>query len=75
MRFLGIRVTSTGGFLPWREDFTKSMYGVKGRLTNAGLGSLPAALSRALQVKVLPAMLYGCEIWACSWLAEVLRGK
>lgn len=32
MRFLGLKVTNTGGFLPWRDAFDTSLYGLKGRL-------------------------------------------
>jgi hypothetical protein len=48
LRFLGLKITATGNFEPWRDDFTASMYGVKGRIVSAGLGNLPIALSRAL---------------------------
>ncbi len=48
LRFLGVKLSNTGHFSPWRTDFTASMYGVKGRLAAAGMGDLPQALSRAL---------------------------
>lgn len=41
----------------------------------AGLGNLPIALLKGLSVKVLPALLYGCEVWALNWLDEVVAGK
>ena len=41
----------------------------------AGLGTLPIALSKAMQVKAVPAVLYGCEMWGCTWLDEVLHGN
>lgn len=63
LRFLGLKITSNASFLPWRDGFEVSMYATKGKLTAAGLGSLPIALIKALQVKVIPAILYGCEIW------------
>ena len=61
-----------GKFLPWRDDFTKQLYGVRGRLAAAGLGVLPVALFKGLFIKVVPAILYGCEVWALGWLADVL---
>jgi hypothetical protein len=73
MRFLGLKVTNTGGFLPWREEFVTGLYGLKGRLVQAGLGTLPAALCRAILVKIIPALLYGSEIWSVAWLAKVFR--
>ncbi len=75
LRFLGVKLSRSGLFSPWRSDFTSSIYGVKGRLVAAGLGDLPQALSRALQVKVVPAIAYGGEIWGSHWVAEVLRGR
>jgi hypothetical protein len=70
---LGIKITNTGGFLPWREDFTSSLYGLKGRLVHAGLGTLPTAFCRAILIKIVPALLYGSEIWSIGWLAKVFR--
>lgn len=75
IKFLGLRVTSAGRFLPWRDEFTRSMYGIKGRLTNAGLGHLPVALIKGLCVRVVPAILYGCKIWAMRWLDDVISGS
>ena len=75
LRFLGLCVSQTGTIGPWREDFTTQLYQVKGRVVNAGLGNLPLALSRALQIKVLPAMVYGGEIWGVSWVTSVVKGK
>ena len=72
---MGLRVTRRGKILPWRTDFTTSLYGIKGRLVSAGLGNLPIALSKALLVKVVPAVLYGCEIWGIHWLAAVVTGE
>lgn len=48
MKFLGLKITKTGGFLPWREKFTPGLRTMKARLTSAGLGHIPAALSRAI---------------------------
>lgn len=48
MRFLGLKITNTGGFLPWRDSYSTTIYGIKGRLTAAGLGAVPSALSRAI---------------------------
>ena len=75
MRYLGIKISSKGTFLPWRDDFTKNMYGIKNRLTQAGLGSLPTALVKALFGRTVPAILYGCEIWGIKWILDVLDGK
>lgn len=74
-RFLGVKVTQTGGFLPWRDSFDNTLFGLRGRLVQAGLGDLATALSRAIQIKVLPSLLYGCEIWAVSWLWGVILGS
>jgi hypothetical protein len=75
LKFLGLKVTSAGKFLPWRDDFTKQLYGVKGRLAASGLGHLPIALIKGLSIKVIPAILYGCEVWAMHWLDDVIYGK
>ena len=72
LRFLGLKITNTGTFSPWRDDFTCNMYGAKGKLTQAGLGNLPVAMVQALKLKTLPAVLYGCEIWALTWVSQVL---
>lgn len=73
LRFLGIKITNTGGFLPWRDEFTTGLYGLKGRLTQAGLGTLPTALCRAIMIKIVPALLYGSEIWSVKWIARVFK--
>ena len=44
LRFLGLKITNKGTFLPWQEEFTCSMYGLKGKLVSAGLGNLPVAM-------------------------------
>ena len=69
LRFLGLKVKADGQFLPWRDNFDTSLYTVRGRPTAAGLGSLPVALVKAIQLKVLPALLYGCEVWGATWIA------
>jgi hypothetical protein len=33
------------------------------------------AVVKGLTIKVLPAIMYGCEIWAIKWLDEVLLGE
>ena len=73
--FLGIKLTCIGHVEPWRTDVTTGIYGVRGRVVSAGLGDLPMALVKALQLKVIPAIVYGGEVWGIHWLAEVLRGK
>ncbi len=75
LRFLGLKVTNRGTFTAWRDDFTTSLYGVRGRLTVAGLGGVPGALVKGVCIKTVPAMMYGCEIWASTWVAAVLAGK
>jgi hypothetical protein len=72
---LGIKITNKGNFLPWRKEFNTNMYSVKGALVRAGLGTLPLALVKGLLLRTVPALLYGCEIWACSWLSSVLKGE
>ena len=73
LRFLGIKITNKGDILPWRTDFTSSMYGITGRLKAAGLGNLPRALVSGLLLKVFPALLYGGEAWGVLWLSQVVR--
>ena len=63
LRFLGIKITDKGDVLPWRTDFTTSMYGITGRLKVAGLGNLPHAMLSGLLLKVFPTLLYGGEAW------------
>jgi hypothetical protein len=48
LRFLGLKITNKGQFLPWRDEFTSSIFGVKGRLVQAGLGNLPIAMVKAI---------------------------
>jgi hypothetical protein len=71
---LGLKITSNGHFLPWRDDYTTLMFSIKNSLARAGLGSLPMALIKGLSIRVIPALLYGCEIWCISWLAKVFKG-
>lgn len=73
-KFLGLKITNQGHFLPWRDDFQKGMHSVKGALARVGLGNLPLALVKGLLLRTVPALLYGCEIWCCHWLVSVLKG-
>jgi hypothetical protein len=51
------------------------MYSILGGLKAAGLGTLPTALVKGLTVKTIPAILYGCEIWAATWFAKAVKGS
>lgn len=75
IKFLGLRITNKGNFLPWRDNFNTGMHSVKGALARAGLGNLPLALVKGILLRTVPALMYGCEIWSCSWLTQVLRGE
>ena len=48
MRFLGVKVTRQGVFLPWKEGFNEQIRGLWARVCNVGLGSQPRAFLRAL---------------------------
>lgn len=75
IKFLGLKITDKGHFLPWREDFNTGMHSVKGALARVGLGNLPLALVKGLLLRTVPALLYGCEIWCCGWINSVLKGE
>ena len=42
------------------------------QLKAVGLGDCPAALTKALLVKVIPSLLYGCEVWGLSELRAMV---
>ena len=77
MRFLGVGLTSEGRLTPWTEDHslrarTHSVLSSLGRL---GFGSYPAAVSAALTSTVLPAAVFGGELWGLHDLAAWVRGR
>ena len=74
VRFLDTKVTTHGQLLPWRTSFNALFHRVHSALTDAGLGAYPSDLVAGLGIKVLPAVLYGCELWGLRELAKVALG-
>ena len=77
MRFLGVGLTSEGRLTPWTEDHslrthTHSVLSSLGRL---GFGSYPAVVLAALTSTVLPAAVFGGELWGLHDLAAWVRGR
>ena len=72
IRFLGLRITCRGTFLPWRDSYDDVLYALDSRLTATGFGHHPAALMKALKISVLPAITFGAEIWALDYVYRVL---
>ena len=72
LKFLGILVNSRGLLAPARTNFPAVVHRVCATLVSVGLGSCPAALTKALAVKVLPSLLYGCELWGLAELRAVV---
>ena len=72
LRFLGVMITSDGRFAPWRDVFDRSMHALLNRLTRVGLGYIPVALVNGLFVNVMPALLFGAELWGIAYIYGVL---
>lgn len=72
LRFLGVKLLSTGSFAPWRDSFDWNITTLRARLTEVGLGNTPEAIMRGIFIKVLPALTFGCEIWGLSHVYSVL---
>lgn len=47
LRFLGLKIDSTGVISPWKTDFNNAMWALWGRLRDTGLGSYPRALVKS----------------------------
>lgn len=75
LRFLGVGISATGAVSPWRPPgaATGSVRSVLSRLSRVGMSTYPAAVVCALGVAVLPALLYGAELWAVRDLLGVVR--
>ena len=74
MHFLGVGLTSEGRLTPWTADHslrarTHSVLSSLGRL---GFGTYPAAVSVST---VLPAAVFGGELWGLHDLAAWVRGR
>ena len=59
-------ITSDGWFAPYRDSFDVALHALRGKLSRVGLGSTPLAISKGIAISVLPALLFGCEIWGIS---------
>ena len=72
LRFLGVRVLTSATFAPWRDSYDSMLHALMGRLRDVGLGATPAAFVKGLRISVLPAVLFGCEIWGIDEVYQVL---
>lgn len=63
-------------FAPWRDSFDVLLYTLGNKLRAVGLGAIPASWLKAIRISVLPAMLFGCELWGIDEVYQVLfNGK
>ena len=72
LRFLGVMITSDGRFAPWYDFFNRSLHTVVHRLAQVGLSSMPIALINNIFVLVMPALLFGAELWGIDHIYDVL---
>ncbi len=72
LRFLGVMITSDGRFAPWRDSFDRSLHTVVHRLARVGLSSMPIALLNGIFVLVMPALLFGAELWGIEHIYGIL---
>ena len=72
MRFLGTLIHDTGEAAPTRLDILPLLHRICSVFLGVGLALYQVALLWAIQVKAVPAHLYGCEFWSLRELAGVL---
>ena len=73
--FLGVCISSNGAVFLWHPLGTSThlVHNVIARLSHVGMSTYPAAITCALGVAVLPAILYGVELWAARDPLRMVR--
>ena len=82
LRFLGVKVTNRATIATWRDDnspdsnpATGTAAAVCRKLDALGLGSSPGALAHGASVRIVPAILYGSEVWGIPTLHSTVLGR